>query len=277
METGRLDKEMIAQPELWKLALLVTDRSLDVALYPPVAREEMIWRSFTYDPASTSTLRAIEDIVYDNPLLLSDFKQVDCIIDNVPSLPLPTKITDEEAARAYALSTAEETSDDADVEMYGCGVTNAQFAFVQPADLKAFMLRTFYNVRFDSRMAALCRYFTSRSELPGHCRIYAPTHGRKMSVIALRDDTLLMANEFEFDTPIDAAYYILASMQQLGLDTADTYVAVGAVGHDNTPLLETLQRFIPTAVAIPFPALRYRATKSTLTAPIDLIIRSICE
>ena len=88
MNSGKLDKEMISQPELWRLALIVSADRLDVALYPPLTREEIIWRSFAFDPDAPSQLRAIEDIIYANPLLLSDFKRVDCIIDNAVAMPL---------------------------------------------------------------------------------------------------------------------------------------------------------------------------------------------
>ena len=62
MIPGKLDKELISQPELWRLVLMVSPESLYVALYPPVAREEIMWREFRFDAAAPSPLKALEDI-----------------------------------------------------------------------------------------------------------------------------------------------------------------------------------------------------------------------
>lgn len=82
MQQGKLDKDLIPQPELWRMALLISRQSLDVALYPPVESEEAIFRSITLDPEAPTHLKAVEDAIYENPLLLSDFKSIQGFIDS---------------------------------------------------------------------------------------------------------------------------------------------------------------------------------------------------
>ena len=53
-----LDKDLIAQPQLWSLVLMPGDERLDVALIPPVADEEMIWRTFAFDSATPDRRKA---------------------------------------------------------------------------------------------------------------------------------------------------------------------------------------------------------------------------
>lgn len=277
MNQTALDKDMIPQPELWKLALNITSDRMDVGLYPPLTREEMMWRTFPFDPATASPLRAIEDIIYDNPLLFSDFKRVDCIIDNVPAIPVPAEADEEEAMRLYSLSTACETDSSDRVELFTTGTVNSRIALVQNRDIRAFLTRTFYNARFDSSLAALCRYFAGRPDAPLAPAVYAPVCGNRMTLIAIDGRRLLTANEFRFEKPIDAIYYIIASMSRLGLDIRTTDAFVSGASDPESEFGTLLRRFLPQAAPIPFPTLRYRATKSTLLAPLPLTIRPLCE
>lgn len=278
MNQTALDKDMIPQPELWKLALNISSGHMDVGLYPPLAREEMIWRTFPFDPATPSALRAIEDIIYDNPLLFSDFKRVDCIIDNVAAIPVPAEADPEEAQTLYSLATASEsTADDSGVELFSTGTVNARIALVQNRDIRAFLTRTFYNARFDSSLAALCRYFAERPDAPLTPAIYAPVSGNRMTLIAIDGRRLLMANVFHFEKPIDAIYYIMASMNQLGLDLRSTGLFVTGATDADSEFGKLIHNFLPQALPIPFPTLRYRATRSTLKAPLPLTIRPLCE
>ena len=280
MNSATLEKDAIQQPELWKLALIIATDHIDVGLYPPLAREEILWRRFNFDPTAPNPLRAVEDIIYDNPLLLSDFKRVDCIIDNVATIPIPMEASAETAATIYSQATnnTEATTPDNDLELYSAGVDNAQFVLIQHREIRAFLLRTFYNARFDSSLASLCRYFAQKADAPKEPAIYAPINGKKLTLIALDGNKLLMANEFKFEKDIDAFYYILASANQLGLNLQSTpvFVSPGTIDAPET-LIPLLTPYMPQTAPIPFPTLRYRASKSTLQAPLSLTIRPLCE
>lgn len=285
MNSGKLDKDMITQHELWKLTLMLSDDRIDVALYPPVSREEMIWRTFEFDRSTPDRLRALEDVIYDNPLLLSDFKRVDCIIGNSPSILLPKAIGEERMPEIYRQSTAgnDTGSNDSmpEIEIYQSGDPETCVVLQQEKSIRSFITRTFYNVRFDSRIASLCRFFTGRAEAPQSPAVYAIDHDNKLTLIATgTGHRLLMANEFRYKTAIDAVYYILAAMQQLKLDPETTAVSVSST-HSSAAgsgtLHEIIRKYLPYTGALPFPTLRYRASRTTLQAPFDLLIRPICE
>ncbi len=282
MNSGRLDKDAISQPELWKLALTVRERRLDVALFPPVTRQEMIWRAFPFDTAAAGTLKAIEDVIYDNPLLLCDFKSVDCIIDNTPELLLPSALPSAQIAGCYDRSIAsakQEATDPFDIETFATGDPDCCVAVCQSPEIRAFFTRTFYNVRFDSRIAALCRYFIihSSGQQDGP-EVNVILLDKRLTLIVTDRGRLLMANNFSFVKGIDAAYYILASISSLGLDRESVAVCISpAVNEEDSSISDILNRFIPHTSPIPFPMLRYRASRLTLHAPFELITRPICE
>jgi len=282
MNSGRLDKDTISQPELWKLALTVRESRLDVALFPPVTRQEMIWRTYPFDTSAAGNLNAIENVIYDNPLLLSDFKSVDCIIDNTPELLLPSALPSAQLAGCYDRSTTsvkQDATDPFDIETFATGDPDCCVAVCQTPGIRAFFTRTFYNVRFDSRLAALCRYFiihrSGQHDVP---EINVILLDNRLTLIATDSNRLLMANNFTFIKEIDAAYYILASISSLGLDreTVDVHISP-AINERNDSLHNILCRFIPHTSPIPFPMLRYRASRQTLHAPFELITRPICE
>ncbi len=275
MNSTPLEKELILQPELWRLAILLRDSRLDVALYPPVPREEMIWRSFELD-SSVEPLRAVEDVIYANPLLFSDFKQVDCLIDNVPAILLPAAMTFDEASMAYDLSSIPAVSaSDADLEIYPTGDPDTIVALRQIPQVKAFLQRTFYNIRFRSRLADLAAYLLSSPDAAPRNAINVLARDGRLTLIATTDGPrLLLANTFSYENETDALYYILAVRRMLNLDPATTPVLTSPVPQTFTDLL---QAHISPVAPIPFPMLRYRTTPSTLQAPFDLIIRPICE
>lgn len=272
-----LDKDMISQTELWKLALLVTDCRLDVALFPPTPREEMIVSSFDFPNPASSALKSIEDIIYENPLLFSDFKRVDCIIDNCPQLLLPADIPADDLPEIYARSTDTAVDSDsplAEPMIFSTADPRTIVAAAEPTDIDAFMRRTFYNIRFDSRIASLVRYFNSLSTAPAGYSFYAIARDGRMTLIVIRDHSVMLANSFSYKADVDAAYYILATASTLGIDPAELNLFISPASGE---LTDFLSPNIPNLYPIPFPMLRHRASKTTIQAPFELIIRPLCE
>lgn len=273
-----LEKDMISQTELWKLALLIADDRLDVALFPPTPREEMIVRSFPFPSAAASPLRAIEDIIYENPLLFNDFKRVDCIIDNTPQILLPAAIDPDDLPLIHSLST-DTSSPAADAPLpepmvFATADPDTIVTAVEPAEIEAFMRRTFYNVRFDSRIASLIRYFNSAAAIPDTPTIVGIIRDNTLTLLAFCNRSVRLANSFTFRSDADAAYYILATAATLGFDRDTVSLLISAPA---SPLADLLTPHFPNIAPIPFPMLRHRASKTTIQAPFELIIRPLCE
>ncbi|MCM1292017.1 MAG: DUF3822 family protein [Bacteroides sp.] len=280
MDSSRLDKDLISQPELWRLVLTVGRDALDVALLPPLSREEMILCSYPYGSTDAGLLSAIEDIVYDNPLLLSDFKRIDCIVDYVPQVLLPAALPDEAVAPAVDIASAAVTDADlCEPELFDTSDPECRVGVRQLRSVRDFLTRTFFNVRFDSRIASLVRHFNSLVDLPEGVRMFALTRGKQLTLIALQNHSVILANTFEFQSPVDAAFYILSAVRSLDIDPEHLMLMVSAPADASSQpsIASTLERFFPRVEPMPFPTLRYRASKATLRAPLELIIRPLCE
>lgn len=277
MIPGKLDKELISQPELWRLVLMVSPESLYVALYPPVAREEIMWREFRFDAAAPSPLKALEDIIYDNPLLLCDFRQVDCILDTPEYLFVPADTPSDDYE--LLLSAVKPDAASAEVLPQPAGPDAMMLQSLQP-DIIAFLKRTFYNITFRSRLSLLVNYFSAPQRELTERRAVALIDGQRLTLLAFDGRRMLAANDFSFSTAADAAYYVMASLQRLRFDTSDPSFTLAIHGQSMTAdgtLAAILRPYVTNIRAVPFPSLRYRASKSTLQAPFPLLIAPLCE
>lgn len=277
MLEGKLEKDIISQPELWRLVLMISANGLSVALYPPVAREEIIWRKFDFDPAAPDRLKAVEDIIYDNPLLLCDFKRIECIIDSGKYLVLPQESNPGDYA---SLLKASSIDNDEDNLLMSCAAANAIVLQALDKEVTQFLKRTFFNINFSSKISMVASYFASHSEGMPSRRVFALIEDKRLTFIALDNQNLLAANEFNFQRLTDAAYYVLAAMKQVGFDPANPEIALATyrdMSDDEISLSTLLKPYIRTLRTVPFPMLRYRASRNTLLTPFPLLILPICE
>ncbi len=277
MLQGKLDNDLISQSELWRLVLMLDEGALHVALYPPVAREEIIWRTFPLDSAAPDRLRALEDIIYDNPLLLNDFRRVDCIIDS-PNHVLVPELTEPELFPLLMSATG--TAEDPEETVAFPVAENALLLQELEPDTTAFLRRTFFNIQFHARTPVLARYLISHSGGLKPSRAIVLMGDNRLTFMAIRDNRLLAANNFKFRSRTDAAYYVLSAMNSVGFDPADQNVDLAIHGESLTAddtLAGTLRPYVRNIRAVPFPTLRYRVSRSTLLIPFPLLVLPICE
>ena len=278
MYMATLDKDSLARPELWRLVIMIGPRTMDVVLYPPVAREEIVWHRFDLDPAAPTPLKAIEDIIYENPLLLSNYRKIDCIIDSPRRVMVPCDATAEQAELFLSATIAKEPASESILHSdTGCDARMIQSV---DAEILPFLKRTFYNASFHGKLSLLTNYFANHTENSGSIKIRALVRDSKLTFIALQNNHLLAANDFNYQSVTDAAYYLLASMKNLCIEPTCPELDFAIHGESLTAtgtLTEILRRYVPSIKAIPFPTLRFRASKSTLQIPFPMLILPICE
>lgn len=263
-----LTADMIAQPELWRLMMLLSHRRLDVALLPPVESETAIYRSFLLDPEADNPVKALEDVIYANPLLLNDFKSVTCLVDTPSSMAVPTEVAP--ADYELLMSTAFPLdSEAAAVSVSPTGTDTAVMLMAMEPDMRGFLSRTYYNIRYYNHLAWLCAYLSPESRSVAGPIVYALTRYGSVDLIALQQGRLLAANTFEYDKPIDAAYYILATRSILGLDPMSPVITAG----DDQPALDARLAEAGTASRpLQLPALKFKLTAEAAEMPLQLTV-----
>lgn len=270
-----IDRDLIKEPRLWRLALRLDSRALHVMLYNVVEDNSLIYRSIPLDSAAPSMLRALEDAVYDNPALLSDFSRIDCVIETPNMLIVPTDL--DTADLRYKMMA--EAHPDFSGEVLSCPLQGLGMTILMGIEneLLGFLRRTFNNPRIHHHLAPLCRYFHSKSRMGNTGKMYANFHDSHIDLIAFGKDSLTLANTFEYREPIDAVYYIMACRRQLALDPSSDELFLAGDSSAREAVTPTLREYLAYVMPVIFPSAMFRAGHDALRAPFDLIILPLCE
>lgn len=272
MDHTPLVNGMIPNPELWSLALQLRASGVDVMIYPPSVADEPVVRSYEFD-LSVAPLKALEDVIYANTLLFSDFKSVDCYVDAPSFMLVPRDASLAQCSALFGMEFPGADQAEGHAEFYDTGTLNAKVMQVMDAECKSFLSRTFYNIRFHNRLAALCGFF-ARKGMDGHSAVYALMDDSRLTLVVLDGEKLLLANDFECGDADTAAYYVLAAMNMLSLP-ADTEVCLHSSlpGSDAiTALRSRLSAYCPATEFLELPPLGFAAGAETFQVPFIFLL-----
>lgn len=244
MNRTALTRELIADPTLWRLILRVDPAGLRALLIGPESVERSVLsHSETLTDAS---VKALENAVYDNPLLLSDFAGVD-IIFSTPGLflaPRGTETLREEMADAML----PDSDGPRTILSEPVAATDAEVCFAADSGRLNFLTRTFATAAFHHSLAVDASYLAHRNAAGADAaHLYALCEGPgEMAVIAFGPSGRpVYLNRPQPAGAPDAAYYILAP----GL--RGTPMSVGGEPELRNAVCALLRRVDPTARVLP--------------------------
>lgn len=277
MDNNRLDKDLIADPSVWDLAIRIEADSLKVVLHCKAEQDSLITRTIPLDPAAASHMKAVEDALYDNPLLLDDFRSVTWVSDSDKYVVIPADIDSADTREKIFRHTFPEF--DGHLFEDTAGSDNALIIAGIDQGLYHFLKRSYYNLRLIHILSPLSHYFlNSASGYSGHNRaMLAHFRQGKIDLVATSGDGLLLANTFIYTDTMDAVYYILASFRQLGFDAHTDPIAICGEAECKDTATSALRQYIASVMPVIFPSTMFRAGKDAMKAPFDLIILPLCE
>ncbi len=261
--TSPLEKDIISQPELWKLRLFLDLDTLWIAIIPPVDTEQMIVRSFSIDPAAPALHKAIESIIYANPLLLGDFKEVTCRVNSKYHMAVPPAVP----ASAYQpLMETAFPANNLDIIETPLGENQPVVLTGIDSETKGFLSRTFYNITFESQFIPLVSHSLSPSS--AHTLISAFILPGTLSIVVTDGDRILMLNSFDANHPETAAYYLLAIRRILTLD--EKPVTFVTDGHEPfiSQLNSILRKTGASVRSFPIPFLPFLLPQQTIPVQV---------
>lgn len=274
-ESIRLDKDLISDPQLWRLAMRVEKLALQVVLYNTVEDNSLIYRKITLDQTATSPLKALEEAIYENQLLLSDFSRIDCVIDTNEFVVVPSEISSIETQEKIMTASFPDFKG----EMMVSALPELDVAILMGVEREiiGFIRRTFNNPRLHHHLSPLCRYFSHKSKQGNTIKMYANLRAGNVDLMAFSNNGLLLANTFAYREPMDAVYYILSCRKMLGLDAStDELYLVGAPSQREA-VAPVLREYIAYVMPVIFPSAMFKAGKEAMKAPFDLIVLPLCE
>lgn len=281
MNGGIPEISNIEQPRLWRLALQLEPELLRAVMWSTVEDSTLVQFSLPLDPGASGH-KALEEAVYAAPVLLSDFGRVDVVVRGNRYLVAPTVLGSDLGAEALAYCCLSD-SEDADtvmtdhIEASGCDIV-----WALDEGTSGFLARTFRNPAVMSHMTPLLRYFGRKGVLGHSARAYAhfsECPGRREADVIVYgpDGKLAMAATHLIGSEDDALYYILAGMQEAGLDPHNDEVLLCGNSAVRDAVMPRLRRYAANAMPVIFPSAAYRAGRESLRAPFPLVILPLCE
>ena len=269
----------IANPRLWRLGMLLDmeERTLTVAATSTVGEEAMLCRRIALGDGA-DTLHALEDAVYDNPMLLADFDRSTMLLRTPRFAVVPAEVAADADAAADAASLLW-TSPDENLRLISAPVSGTDCAVLAacPADVAAFVGRTFADARFAHALAPEIAYFAAKAPRTGNApKLFAVASEHGVDVIVFDGTRLLGATSYACATAGDMAYYAAAAAQVCGVASGELQFHVAGDPASRDALIGALRRFAPNVMPWVFPS-GLLADGAAVDTPFPLLILPLCE
>jgi hypothetical protein len=270
-----LDKDMIKEPQMWQLVLELGSNALSVMVFSPIEHHSLISMELPLN-GGIAPLKAFQEVVYDNPLLLSDFKRVTVLLRQERFMLVPDMLTNAELVQRTfraAFPAPESPSEIIVDELPGM---KARMLTEVPSELLGFLRRTFNNPRICHSLTPLALYFKGKHPNRSRGKMMVNLRGEQLDVVILGDDAPLVINSYPVHSPMDAVYFVMACREGVGLSAMDEIILAGdsesraAV----TPLLRRFVRYVMPAI---FPSTMFRAGRAALRTPFELVVAPLVE
>lgn len=255
---------------MWQLVLEADASGLWVVAFSPFEEHALIFERVPFDETESSPLQAIEDAVYDNPMLLLDFSKVTVLFDTRRFMALPM-MPQEACETMLRASLPADATVAAEVLVSPLPAMGSCVSFEVPADILGFLRRTFHNASILHPLAPAAAYFQARHPRHPSGKTLVNITGNRLDVVTLGDKAPQVLNSFRFETPMDALYYILATRGSADVADTDEIMVAGDLKARAalTPLLRKYVRYVMPAI---FPSVMFRAGKASLSAPFEMIV-----
>lgn len=268
---------MIRDAGLWSLYVGLDADRLDVMAYCPLEDRSLLSATIQLDPA-TDYVEAVEEAVYDNPLLLNRFKKVTVINRGDAHTLLPAGLPAEDPALAADI-LAEMTGDrDGHPVFDPLPLLDATTGHTVPGGVYNFLTRTFGpDLHIIHRLSVMARYCHGTHRGAGSLTSHVAVRPGSIDIILYRADRMLLANTYRWTEPLDAVYYILATRSAFDID-AKSPVVMSGDREAREQLMPLLRQYLTAVMPAVFPAAMFRAGGQTaMNAPLDLILMPLCE
>ena len=264
----------IQHPEQWTLIVRVGKSSVKFILYSNAEENSLISRELPLSVGAEDYLKALENCVYDNPVLLQDYKKVAVLVESSHFVLLPDEMVDDDAM--HEVMDYMYADDGGDREVCSMIDGKVSVAYTLNKGVVAFLRRTFYNPDIVHQLVPLVRYSCEKSEKSSIAKMFVHIADDGMDVCVCRKGELLFANTFGYRSVDEAAYYILNVWQNLELDVYSDELQISSEKTVREQLMPQLRKYISYVMPIIFPASAMKIGQDAIKAPFDLILLSQC-
>lgn len=250
-----------------QLGLLVADNAVDVLVFSRAEDNSLTYERLELDATHSDHVRALEEAIYDNPLLLSDFGHVDVLFDTRRYMAVPAEAVDSIPYMMGELYPGENI-DIAASEINEAGTVIA--AAIDPR-LAAFVRRTFHNPTLHHRIAPMARWFGLRNRLGNSSKLHLHLTHNRLDILGYRGRDISIANTFETRSELDVLYYVQAVADLTQFDSNSDQMFLSGDAALRETAMPLLRKYFSYVMPVIFPSDMFRAGSQALGAPFELV------
>lgn len=273
-----LDKEMIKDPRMWQLVLEPTADSLWVMAFSPIDHL-LISRRLPLEASKLSTAltalsnKALEEVIYDNPLLLSDFRKVSILMPAERFIVVPDLLDDSMAADALHKLYPSACDSDGSLELLIDELPGmkARMVYELPSATAGFLRRTFSHPSIFHTLTPTALFFHAKHPNPPRGKMMVNLRENRLDLVALAEDTPLLLNSFPIRDPMDAVYHIMAVREKFRIP-ADREIILAGNTDERAAVSPILRRFVRYVMPAIFPSAMLRAGRAALRTPFEMVV-----
>lgn len=261
--------------ENYELSIQFALDGFSFSLHNPLENDTFIYREVVFN-ATQPYCQQLELAIQTYPQLAATYKKVYALAANNRFLLVPPCYTASEAEQSYSIAFGETVPAERVLtthlpiaqinQLYG--VEDALYQWVATRYPSAIWLH---------QLSPICEYFAFKSRQVQRTRLYALVHRTTLNIVCYNASGLLLANSYHCASSNDAAYYLLNTWQQMGLDAYNDEIHIGGDTEQRNELSLLLKTYIAQVLPVIFPSEIFRLGKETMHAPYSLITRPLCE
>ncbi len=264
----------IHRSELWTLILRVSHNAVKFILYNDEEENSLISRELPIDTNTTDYLKALQNCIYDNPVLLHDFKKVAVLVESPHFVIVPDALSDDDSM--HDLMDYVYVTDRGDCEICELENGRSSIAYTLPKGVGAFFCRTFFSPLVVHQLVPLVRYSCEKSAKSSLAKMMVHMSDGVMDLCVCRNGELMMANTFKYKDTDEVVFYILNAWQNLSLDVRSDELQISSEKNMRDVIMPQLRKYISFVMPIIFPASAMKIGQDAIKAPFDLILLSQC-
>ena len=261
----------IQHPEVWELLVSIADKRVDYILYTPTVANSLIVNDVAW---LDDSLQALEDTVYDTPILLNEYKRVRVIVHSHHFVLFPAETSDEDC---IALLRHAFPGDDGDAAVCPMPLNGVKIAYLMPRGLQAFLGRTFNFPDLYHHLFPLCEHFKGLDHDDDVSRMFLNLEEERMDLAIYRDGNLMCANSYDFTNHQDAVFFVLKAWRTYGLDQLTDELQLMGNRESCAAMTPELRKFVKYVMPAVFPAAAMRLGHNAMRAPLEMILLALCE
>jgi len=261
----------IEHPEVWELLVSIDDRSVNYILYTPTVAGSLIIGEVT---RADDSLQSLEDVVYDTPELLHEFKRVRVVVHSSHFVLFPGAVDDQDC---IALVHNAFPADDGDAAVCSMPTNDVKIAWLMPHGMQAFLGRTFSYPDVCHHLMPLCEHYASLKSSDDVSRMFLNMADGDMDIAIYQGQRLQLANTYPIGSQDDAVYYAMNAWHTHGMDQLTDELQLMGDREACGAMIPQLREFVKYVMPAEFPAAAMRLGRNAMQAPLELILMALCE